>query len=219
MPEPSSLTDIANLALSLMGQAPIKSIDNPNTQDAKTMRQWLPVIIKEVQIDIHWPENYTDLVPLTVAKEDFVVPGQFKYILPTDFLQLYEITADPNIATSPTVDARTWANPWWSIQAGFLICLVENTQIMYGRFNQTVADWSTQQREVIYTTLAAKLALEITNSEKIQDKLEVKLRMVKNRAQTSVQNKSRSFRTRPQNFNMATSRQASYHGRFNRGHT
>lgn len=219
MPEPSSLTDIANLALSLIGQSPINSIDNQNTQDAKIMRQWLPVIIKEVQMDIHWPENYTDLVPLTVAEEDFVVDGQFKYILPTDFLQLYEITADPNIATSPTVDARTWNNPWWSIQAGFLICRVENTQIMYGRFNQTVADWSVQQRKVIYTTLATELAFEITNDEKIQARMDKKLILVKNRAQTSVQNKSRSFRSRPRNFDMANARQASYHGRFGRGLT
>lgn len=211
---PSSLTDVANLALELIGEAPINNIDTSDDITSQTIRRWIDVVIREVQMDIHWNENYSDLVELTPVTDDFAgVAGQYQYLLPTDFLQVYEISARPNLSSPTTsVDVRGWATPWWKLEQGYLIARSANIVMLYGRYNDDVSSWSSQQLEVIYTALATKICYLITNNQAKSQEMEVKLKLVKDQAYSSRQNKGRSYKTRPGFFGMARARQAAYGG-------
>jgi len=215
---PSSLTDIVNLSLTSIGEAPIGNINTDTDTTAKVIRRWIDVIIQEVQQEIQWNELYTGPVTLTVHSVDFAgIPGQIEYLLPADFIQIYEVGIENNgIVETPSVDARGFNNPWWRLENGRLIARVESLQILYGRIDKTVSVWSIQMREVIYTSLAEKLAYEITDNVPLQKMWTDKLVKVKAKAFSSRQNKGRNFRTRPQFFTMASSRRSDFYG--NRGY-
>lgn len=211
---PSSLTDIVNLSLTSIGEAPIANINTSNNTTAQVIRRWIDVIIQEVQQEIQWNELYTGPVTLTVHAEDFAgVAGQFQYLLPADFIQIYEVGVDVNdVPQTQSVDARQFNNPWWRLEDNFLIARVDQIQILYGRIDTNVSVWSIQLREVIYTSLAEKLAYEITDNIPLQKLWTEKLKLAKAKAFSSRQNKGRSFRTRPQFFGMATARRSDFYG-------
>lgn len=208
MTTPSSLTDIVNLALTSIGEAPINDLNTVSNTTAQVVRRWIDVVIEEVQEEIHWHELYSDLITLTVAEEDFAgVTGQFKYFLPTDFIQVYEVGVEVGTNTiNPSPDSRGFNDPWWQLEGGFLISRTEGFQILYGRKDKNPANWSIQMRQVIYTTIAQKLAYEITSNEALQKMWDAKLEKVRMKAFASSQNKARSFKTRPQFFGMASAR-------------
>ena len=90
MPIPSSLTDVANLALTYLGERSINNIDDPNNTLSQQMRRWMDVCIKEAQTTIHWDELYTYSKPDFVTDSYAGVDGQYQYILPADFLHVIE---------------------------------------------------------------------------------------------------------------------------------
>ena len=219
MTTPSSLTDIVNLALTSIGEAPINDLNNVSNTTAQVVRRWIDVVIEEVQEEIHWHELYSELVTLTVSQEDFAgVTGQFQYFLPTDFIQVYEVGVEVGTNTvNPSPDSRGFNNPWWKLEGGFIISRAEGFQILYGRKDKNPANWSIQLRQVIYTAIAQKLAYEITSNEALQKMWDAKLERVRMKAFASNQNKGRSFKTRPQGFSMASARRNNQFGNRSNG--
>jgi len=213
---PASLTDIVNLSLTQIGQAKINNINTTTDTTAQIIRLWIEVIIEEIQQDIHWRELYTGPVTLTVAEEDFAgVDGQFKYLLPTDFIQIYEVSAVvDSVPVTASIDARSYNNPWWELFDGFIVSRAENLQILYGRTDIDPSIWSIQMRQVIYTAISEKLAYEITDNIQLQKLWTEKLELAKRKAYSSAQNKGRSFRTRSQFFSMASARRNNFNGFF-----
>jgi hypothetical protein len=197
MPIPSSLTDVANLALTYLGEAPINNIDDPTDPLAQQMRRWIDVCVKEAQTTILWDELYTYNKPDFVTDSYAGVDGQYQYILPADFLHVIEVNAlGPN--TLPTTqDTRFPIDFNWKLQDGYLIARVENFEMFYARYEPSPARWSSELLKFTYHYLASKIAYTITDNASMKTAADQEFTAIKMEVLTSKGNKARRFSYRP----------------------
>jgi hypothetical protein len=88
-------TDLANYALAYLGEAKISSIDDTNSKQARTCKQFLAPTIEEVLRSHRWncAIKRATLTRLTAAPNHHYT---YHYALPTGFLRLLELNGEPH---------------------------------------------------------------------------------------------------------------------------
>jgi len=195
--ELSSLTDVANMALSLIGE---KTINNINTKDDTTaalMKRWTERCIREVQNMVNWDELYTGPVLLQFKTDEYAgVFGQYQYLLPPDYLYILEsATIQTNIRTGVDLD--------WKMQDNFLIARFEGFQMFYQRIELSPAKWSEQMTQLVIIYLASKVAYNVTNDRAVASDMKADYQVIRAEVTATRQNRARKVRFRPRNFSMA----------------
>lgn len=214
---PASLTDIANLALSYIGEATINNINTSNDQTSLTMRRWIDSCIKEVQVMVNWDELYTGdpndisaAITLTSITDSYAgVQGQYQFVLPANFLQVLETNSFPPGTLPSQVDSRFGAEPNWKLQNGYLIARVENFEMFYQRLELDPSKWSTQMTEMIYLYLASKVCFQITDDNQLAQQVAAQYNNKRLELLASRQNRARKSRKRPRGFSYVRQKRTS----------
>lgn len=174
----TTFTDIANLALKSIGAVSIESID-ANSTHAKAINGVIDEVVRQVQIEIHWPEllNVQELVQLPGTFGD--IGGAYQYQLPEDFLQVVEMTDDC---------------PLWELIDNTLITPATSAKIIYKRYIEDVTKWSGELTECIYKKLAAEIAMAVTQDPTMFQIAGQKYETARSRVQPIIMNRSRKKR-------------------------
>lgn len=204
----NSPTDIANLALTFLGEKPINNIEDIDDPNSQHIRRWLDVCVKEAQTTILWDELYTYNKPSFVTDSYAGVDGQFQYILPTNFLAVIEVNSIPPNSLPTSTDTRFAIDFNWKLQDGYLIARIDNFEMFYARYEPSPAKWSTQLKEFIYHYLAAKIAYTITDNAEVVQFAEVKFMEVKQRILCEKGNRSRRSMKRPTSFSISRAKRS-----------
>lgn len=150
----SSLTQVANLALHVIGHNRVQNIDTPTQEWEYTIRDVIFDVIKEEQIDFYWPELKRE-VTLQKSTEQPLNDTYTQYNLPTDFLQLIRILGN-----------SSWIRYGDKIRVDDV--LTNSAPILeYIKYSDNPSEWSPTLRECIYTHLAKAIAMPITQNTKV----------------------------------------------------
>ena len=91
-PSPSSEVSICNLALYHCGQPPIQSIDNPETDIERTLRDIYPAVRDTVLREHPW--NFAQALYTSLKSGDGIGKWENAYDLPSDFIRLNSVGED-----------------------------------------------------------------------------------------------------------------------------
>lgn len=150
----STLTEVCNLSLAMIGSSPDQYLDDIDTdtgQIATVCRQFLYVTIRDVQSEFRW-EELTSRVTLTTPQditEDLNYKWGYRYLLPDDYL----------------------IPIWWDdsdheIEAGYVYCNTEDNYVFnYIAYSILVDDWSSQLLITIKQRLAMALCLPLIEDD------------------------------------------------------
>lgn len=203
-----SLTDIANLALGLIGQRTIESIDDTTDELVQTMKRYMEPCIKEVQSMVNWDELVTGPYSPSFLTDEYAGEfGVYQYIMPANFLHVITTTSDRYNGIIYTGSSYSW-----ELQNGFLIVPIEDLELFYQRLDLSPAKWSTQLTELTYTYLASKVCLTVSNDRGLSNDMKVEWKLVKSDVCATRQNRARSGRQRPSNFSQSRTRGSSSPG-------
>ena len=151
----NSLTDVANAALSALGQPPVNSIES-DVASARTCRLHLDACIRYEQQLFAWNElrMVRALEPLTdtAAAAILASEGKYSFLLPGDLLQVINFDVFP-------IEYRSGR-----VLCGFPLLTVE-----YTRFSPAPSEWSPELFRVVCGALAAAIAKVLTGDQKLAD--------------------------------------------------
>lgn len=155
MPIPSNitLTDIANMALSVIGHTEVRNVESDNNTWAKKIRSIIYAIIKEEQNDFYWPELKTE-IRLERSEEQPDDASYVQYNLPGDVIQLIRL-----IDNTPFVRKDDKLR----VTCNYTV----NPTLEYIRYSENPSEWSTSLIECIYTKLAVQLAMPLTQNANV----------------------------------------------------
>lgn len=156
---PSTLTDLANRIVSLLGEKQTFSDITTDTTDNGTLiLRVLYDVIRDTQTAFPWPELAT-MTTLSTPDATFTdntgYPYAYRFALPDDYLRpINEDLYDYRI-----IGAYVYTN------------VSSNLTFWYGKYDETVTNWSgSLYRAVIYRA-ALQVCLTITQSERIYERL------------------------------------------------
>ncbi|HLD89474.1 MAG TPA: hypothetical protein VI911_00385 [Patescibacteria group bacterium] len=181
MDKPNTLTAIANLALTLLGEATISSIDSTDAR-AVVARRVFPQVLREVQSSYRWPELIVEWAP-TAAEETNSADDLYRFELPAACLRILDIMTDRA----------------YRVEGGYLITAEEEPTVRYLAYSETPGDWSTQLVQCVVHKLAIEIAPTLTEGLKRRDALqqEYELRILPQaRHVSSIGSEARSYRPR-----------------------
>lgn len=186
----ASETEICNLALSLLGEEPITSIDDPQNKTEQLMAMQYPLMRDAVLSEADWSFA---LQRYRLGSPDPVAPVwgyTYKYTLPSEVLRV--------VFCSDSTDESLYSpNFKWDIEGGYL---VTNNSPVYIRAITRVTNNSLFSNLFIQA-LAARLAMEvclaITSNQQLYSAMVAmygeKLQLAN--TMDSMQGKARKFRT------------------------
>ncbi len=193
MSKASTLTDIANLALSTLGEKNITNIDS----DGKTENLIRPLLyesIRQTQQEILWQElrvTYT-------ANESALKPSgdytPYEYNLPTNFLDMVDIAGGAD----------------WELENGKLLTPNPKPTITYKRYSEEVTEWSGYLVEMVYKRLCANSAMAITQNVQLQQQMAQMYELAKVNNLSKTSNRRRKIYERTQDYAWQRARRVRY---------
>ncbi len=158
-----TLTDIANLALALIGETRIDSLDDDGAValDCATV---IHSAVREVQADFPWPELRKAAV-LELDGQDEVT-GLWGFYLPDDFLRMARSPGE----FGPVTD-ELGAEVDYERIGPTLYCAAESARLHYIAADCDPAGWSPWLCKAIYTMLAINLAPLRNKSKTLTEQL------------------------------------------------
>jgi len=145
----TTLTGVANMALALIGNNTIESLDDSNDGVAKTVRLLLTQTLREVQS--HASACWEELVKerdLELRNDGVETPaGKFEYNLPLNCLGVRGVYADKECKDMTP----------WEIVGGFLRTQRPAKGIRYLEYSENPAEWSPELLEAVVELLSDKL--------------------------------------------------------------
>lgn len=150
----STLTEVANLALSIIGEAPkdqLTDIDTDTGIIADSVRQFIYVTIRDLQSEFRWEELITRVIlttPDDLTANDAYTWG-YRYTLPNDYLI-----------------------PLWydesnhEIEGGFVYCDTEDDyRFSYVKYSIDPVEWTSHLLSVVKHRTAMAICVPITENE------------------------------------------------------
>lgn len=151
----NSLTDVANAALSDLGQPPVASIDS-NDATARYCRLNLERIIGQEQQRFDWNELRSTKAMVRLADDTAngiqASEGLFSYLPPGDVLQARDYSVQPV-----------------KFRDGRLLSGSPMLSMTYTRFSLVPSEWSRELFRVIVCALAACVCKLVTGDQKLAD--------------------------------------------------
>jgi hypothetical protein len=150
MPIPSqTTTDVVNCALGLLGQQPIQNIDDPGASLEAYLTNIYTTSVRKVQAFFPWPELIVckDLT----ATEAQTIDGYYQFPMPTGLLSIIELEGEARFVR----------------RGNKLVCAQESARLFYIEYQPDPGYWSEHLLEAIYTLLAARLAMPLTQDVKL----------------------------------------------------
>ena len=166
-------TEVVNLALASLGQKPIQNIDD-DSHPARLIKPLLSETVRQIIQLIDWPDLRVTVALQEDQSEPIEAENQdpnlitFKYILPTNFLEVIRVStvAEESISISfPTGRFRNRNR--WTREGGFLFSQIPELTLTYKRYSEEPTDWEGHMMELVYRLLAANVAMSLTQSPEI----------------------------------------------------
>jgi hypothetical protein len=193
-----TLTDIANLALSSLGENIIQNIEDEN-DPARILRANISEIIRQVQSIIHWPELMVTITPS--ATSEMYNASLYQYNLPTNFLEIVEVRSGSS--TGDHIED-------WFIEKGKLVTSVSSISIKYKRFSEDVSIFSGRLTETIYRKLAKETCLSLTDNLNLLQAATMNYETCKNESINKIQSRSINYNRRRSYFTYNQRRNTGY---------
>lgn len=188
----STKTDIANLALSYLGDAFITTADltTPSTVHAQLIVNVLDVTLDDFLSEHDW--KFSTLWSSTLAR----IPG----VTSPDYGSYFDLpdgTADPYCLVVRRTDKDDSQEPW-TVEGRRLGLLVSSTVQIWYRSRPDITAWTPASVTAVSYSIASKIAYPITESQSLTDQMkklyEFELRRA--RSQDGFQQPARATRTR-----------------------
>lgn len=148
-----TLTEIANLALSEMGEAPISNIDSSTEARANQVNRQLKKTIKSLNGRYRWPELYAQatLSDTGTVDED----NNTLWALPADLIQMVRLVSEYG----------------WRLKGGYLITIDTAPVAEYIQYSAVPSEWSPWFTDAVVALLAANCALSISKDRGMRSEL------------------------------------------------
>lgn len=154
MPQPTqTLTDVVNIALSLLGHKPIQNIETPGRSLEAFLQGVVVSAIRSVQADYVWQEL---VVVTTLNREaDPTADGFNQFPMPTNLLRIVKLSSEAA----------------YSRRGNRLLSKADEVTLHYVAYNDDPGDWSEYLTEAVYTEMAARLAMPLTQKSSLAAEL------------------------------------------------
>ena len=166
----SSLLDVVNQTLYLLGQDPITDFANPDTDAGAKVKAMLYEAIDEAQQSFFWQE-------LNIVEEITVDPGLHytglnRFALPDDCLRPL---GAKTVADGGPDTGLEWVlqnqGPGYSIDGNYIVTSSDTMHLLYTKRQDDPAQWTPELMRVTYTLLASNCALYVTGSPEVSSNL------------------------------------------------
>lgn len=156
----SSVVEIANLALSRLGELSIISLDDPESNQARQVKIAWPQIRDEVLASHRWNEA-TARENLSRLSEKPAWGWEWQFQLPADFLRLCELNGDDVWGRVDRLE----------LEGGRLLTDQAEARILYIRRVESPVMFGPLLTEALTVALAAALAVPLTGSSNRRNEL------------------------------------------------
>lgn len=150
MDKPKTTTDVANLAMALLGQPPLASIDS-TTEAAKLARRVLPLVLREVEAEFRWAELVRVWAP-SAPLDDLSEDDWYRFTLPTSCLRVLEVLDD-------------WP---YRVEGQILITPASAPEVRYITYSEDPSAWSATLVRAVQYALAIECAPTLTEGQKMK---------------------------------------------------
>lgn len=172
-----TLTEVANLALSVIGHTRINNLETDQQDYARTIRDSMETVLREEQADYPWAELRRE-VALQQASDQPDDESYVAYNIPADVLAIYGIYDDtPYTRVGDQIRILTYD---YSVDAVPVL--------VYQGASTNPDEWSTWLLACIYTALASRLAMPLTQEAAIAN-------MAENRYSKAKFNRDKAFKS------------------------
>lgn len=191
-----SATDVANLALAVLGEGVIQNIEGGGTAEI-TMRRAYSETVRQVQLMIHWPELIKVSTPSKAA--DMFDSKRFRYNLPTSMLEIVRV-----------LDSNNYDVEDWEIIEKKLVTESSDITIHYKRFSENVSEWSARMIEVIYRKLAVETCMKFTQDTGLLQVMQLGYEEARRDALSKTRSRNRNYKKNRTGFGYSQIRQRGY---------
>jgi len=143
----STLTDVANLALSSIGEQTITNIDTDNRIE-NIVRLHLSESIRQVQQEILWGELRVSFEPIALPDNYLDSASMYQFNMPNNFLDMVSINSGAE----------------WFLESGKLVTTDPTPVVTYKRYSEEPTEWSGYLVEMVYRRLAMNIAPHLTQN-------------------------------------------------------
>ena len=155
MAQPTSAVDICNLALDILGDAPINSIASPSTEDERLLSRWYDQTRQELLRKYIWnfSKRRANLSRIGAPAFDY----SDEYQLPSDFIRLLSIGANPRERPLTAIN--------FDIEGRKLLVDAEGAATIKARYVadiSVVTEFDSLFINILYLSLALKMAYKKT---------------------------------------------------------
>lgn len=161
----TTITDIANLALSLLGEDAVADIASPETEAGEKLSRWLYQAIDEVESEYLWRELQTHAADVTADATDHY-DGRKRYALPTDCLRPlgFKITDDSSALNPLVRQIGGYDDLQYEVCGDFLVTNMDSTiDIIYVKRSDTPTEWTPELERCVAYNAAIKAGQNITS--------------------------------------------------------
>ena len=179
----TTLTDIANLALSSLGERQITNI-NSDGKTENLIRTLLYESIRQTQLEIFWEELIVSVNPTKSTETYKPAEGFSIYNLPNNFLDAVGLASG----------AR------WFLEGGKLITQDSAPCLTYKRYSEEPSEWSAYLVELTYKRVAMNISMAVTQNSNIQQQSVQLYNLAKSENLMRSANRQRDYSTKPSRF-------------------
>lgn len=162
----STLLDVANRALGVLGAGVETNWDTPVTQQGIKVKPWVLEAIDEVQGEYLWQE-IRDTVTIE-AEEEKAHSGLSRFALPADCLRPlgFRFPTDelPSSALTQYLEAGQNA---YEIEGNYLLCYADSVELIYNKRSDDPTEWTAELGRCIYHCAAVNSGQSITSDSGI----------------------------------------------------
>lgn len=170
----STLLDVVNQALFLLGQDPITNFESPDDDAGVKVKAMLYEAIDEAQQSFFWQE-------LNVVEEITVdgtahYTGLNRFALPDDCLRPLGAKMVSESGPDTGLEWMLQKNgPAYTIDGNWIVTSSDTMHLLYTKRQDDPAEWTPELLRVTYTLLASNAALYVTGSPDVSANLFQKL--------------------------------------------
>jgi len=184
MPQPSqTLTDVVNIALGLLGHKPIQNIETPGRSLEAFLTSVVTSAIRSTQSTYPWPE-LTKVVRIN-PREDLTLDGYTQYPLPTELLRIVHLSREAPYQRRGPMLLTTGSG---------------ELTLHYIAYSDDPGNWSEYLTECIYTEMAARLAMPLTQRSALAADLRMQAETLLRTKVARAEQESRSAQVKGRDF-------------------
>lgn len=189
----STLTDVANLALSILGDKRIRNIDDDGGL-SDLVRPMLYESIRQTQLEISWQELRVSYTPTGTGNTHSQETAYYEYNLPNNFLDMVDVNGGAD----------------WFLEDSKLYAKASEAKVTYKKYSEEVTEWSGYLVEMVYKRTAMNCAMAVTQNAGIAQQASQLYELAKVNNLMKSQNRARNVAYRQQDYIWSRTRRARY---------